>query len=124
MRYLLDSHVFLWFDDPSKLSPAVRELLDDRGNELYVSVASIWELTLKRAVGKLHFTGPFAAVAEAYQITVLPIRAEHAAGVEQLPRLHKDPFDHMLVAQAIVEDLVLVTRDGVLRRYPVPIMMV
>lgn len=124
VRYLLDSHVFLWLDDPERMTAKVQAMLADRDNELFFSVASIWELTLKRAAGKLHFTGPFTATAEAYQITLVPIRAEHAAKTEELPRYHKDPFDHMLVAQALVEDLVLVTRDEVVARYPVPVMRV
>lgn len=94
-------------------------MLDDAENQLYLSVASIWELTLKRATGKLHLTGPFGDVAETYNIALLPVLAEHVAEVEQLPRLHKDPFDHLLIAQARVESLVLVTHDAVVTRYPV-----
>ena len=124
MRFLLDSHVFLWLDDPQQMTAKAQAVLADHENKLFLSVASIWELTLKRAAGKLHFTGPFAAVAETYQISLVPVRAEHAAKTEALPRFHKDPFDHMLVAQALVEDLVLVTRDEVLARYPVPLMRV
>lgn len=124
MRYLLDSHIFLWFDDPEQLAPPVRAMLDDGDNELYLSVASIWELTVKRAAGKLHFTGAFADAAARYFIGVVPVRAEHAAEVERLPRFHKDPFDHMLLAQARVEDLVLVTHDLVLARYGVPVWLV
>ena len=124
MRYLLDSHVFLWLDDPDRMTAKAQAVLADRENELFLSVASIWELTLKRSVGRLHFTGPFAEVAEAYQITLMPVRAEHVEKAEELPRFHKDPFDHMLVAQALVEDLVLVTRDEALARYPVPVMRV
>ncbi len=119
MRYLLDSHIFLWLDDPEKLGASAQALLEDPEHEIFLSVASIWELTLKRAAGKLHFTGPFAAVAETYKIAVLPVLAEHVAEVEQLPRFHKDPFDHLLVAQARVEGLVLVTHDDVVLRYPV-----
>lgn len=124
MRYLLDSHIFLWFDDPAQLAPAVRAILDDRSNDLYLSAASIWELTLKRAAGKLHFTGPFSAVAARYQMDLIPVRAEHTEAIEQLPRFHKDPFDHLLLAQARVEGLVLVTHDAVLARYGVPVWLV
>ena len=119
MRYLLDSPIFLWLDDPEKLGGSVQGMLDDPENELFLSVASIWELTLKRAAGKLHFTGSFAAAADRYSVAVLPISAEHVAEVEQLSRFHKDPFDHMLVAQARVERLVLVTHDDVVLRYSV-----
>ncbi len=119
MRYLLDSHVFLWLDDPERLGASVQAILADPDHDIFLSVASIWELTLKRAVGKLHFTGPFVAAAATYNITVLPIEARHVAEVEQLPRFHKDPFDHLLVAQARIEGLVLVTHDVVVTRYPV-----
>lgn len=124
VRYLLDSHVFLWLDDPAQLTAKVQAALADPATVLHLSVASIWELTLKRTAGKLHFTGSFAAAAENYRIVLVPIRAEHVAKTEGLPRIHKDPFDHLLVAQALVEDLVLVTRDEVLARYPVPVMRV
>ncbi len=124
MRYLLDSHIFLWLDNLERLAVPVRDVLGDPKQELYLSVASLWELTLKRVVGKLHFTGPFAAAAERYRITLLPVLAEHVAAVEQLPRFHKDPFDHLLLAQARVEDLVLVTHDEVLTRYGVAVWQV
>ena len=124
MRYLLDSHILVWLDDLDRLPAPMREVLADRRDELYLSVASVWELTLKRAVGKLHFTGPFAEAAKRYQIALLPVKAEHAEEVERLPRFHRDPFDHMLLAQARVEDLVLVTHDAVLARYGVPVWLV
>ncbi len=124
VRYLLDSHIFLWLDDLDRIPPSLREALSDQEHELYLSVASIWELTLKRAAGKLHFTGPFAAAADRYNIAVLPVGAEHAAETDQLPRFPKDPFDHMLLAQARVEGLVLVTHDKNLARYGVPVWLV
>jgi PIN domain nuclease of toxin-antitoxin system len=124
MRYLLDSHVLLWYNDPNgPLSASKRDVLD-QAETLFVSVASIWELTLKRSVGKLDFSKPFSALIEEYSMDVLPVRLEHVAETEQLPRLHKDPFDHLLVAQAIVEGLVLVTHDDVVARYPVPVFRV
>ncbi len=119
MRYLLDSHIFLWLDDPERMSAPVQTMLSDPEHEVLLSVASIWELTLKRATGKLHFTGPFADAAETYNIAILPVLAKHVAEVEQLPRFHKDPFDHLLMAQARVEGLVLVTHNAVVTRYPV-----
>ena len=124
MRYLLDSHIFLWLDDLERIPVPVQEMLADRQHDLFLSVASIWELTVKRAAGKLHFTGPFAEAAARYFISVVPVRAEHAEEVERLSRFHKDPFDHMLLAQARVEDLVLVTHDLVLARYGVPVWLV
>ena len=125
MRYLLDSHIFLLLDTLYRVPAPVRDILTDSRDELFLSVASLWELTLKRAAGKLHLAGPsLAAAAKAYQISLVAVRAEHAEEVERLPRFHKDPFDHMLLAQARVEDLVLVTHDVVLARYGVPVWLI
>ena len=125
MRYLLDSHVFLWYKDRhSPLSRKHREHLDNLQHELLLSVASIWELVIKRASGKLRFSGSFETATRSSDIRVLPIQMQHAEEVENLPRLHRDPFDHLLIAQARVEGLILVTHDEVLTRYEVPIMLV
>lgn len=125
MRYLFDSHAFLWYDngDP-RLGAANRARLDDPANELFLSVASIWELTIKRSLGKFNSAVNFRKTAESLQIGILPILIEHAETVESLPRLHRDPFDHMLVAQALVEGLVLVTHDAALGAYNVPMLRV
>ena len=125
MRYLLDSHVFLWYKDRhSPLSRQHRDHLDDLQHELLLSVASVWELTIKRASGKLRFTGSFEVATRSSDIRVLPIRLQHVEEVELLPRLHRDPFDHMLIAQARVEGLILVTHDGVMGSYDVPLLRV
>ena len=125
MRYLLDSHVFLWYNDGlSSLSRLHRTHLDDLQHELLLSAASLWELGIKRALGKLQFSGSFQAAARGMRVTLLPVTAEHAEAAEFLPRLHRDPFDHMLLAQAKAESLVLVTHDEQLQRYDVPILRV
>lgn len=125
MRYLLDSHVFLWYKDrKSPLSRKHRDHLDDLQHELLLSVASIWELTIKRASGKLSFSGSFSTATQSSDIRVLSIQRQHAEEVEQLPRWHRDPFDHMLIAQARVEGLILVTHDEAMDRYDVPLLRV
>ena len=125
MRYLLDSHVFLWYKDrKSPLSRKHRDHLDNLAHELLLSVASVWELTLKRSLGKLHFTGSFATATQSSDIRLLPIELGHAEEGERLPRWHRGRFDHMLIAQARVEGLILVTHDETLGRYEVPILRV
>ncbi len=121
MRYLLDSHVFLWYKDgKSPLSREHREHLDDYRHELLLSVASVWELIIKRALGKLKFAGSFAQSTHSSGITMLPIELGHVEEMERLPRLHRDPFDHLLIAQARTEGLILVTHDRAIQSYDVP----
>ena len=125
MRYLLDSHVFIWYKDrKSPLSRKHRDHLDDLRHDLLLSVASVWELTIKRSIGKLNFTGSFATATQSSDIRLLPIQMDHAEEVERLPRWHRDPFDHMLIAQARVEGLILVTHDEALGQYEVPLLRV
>ena len=125
MRYLLDSHVFLWYDEShARLSAAHRELLDDSANELYLSVASIWELTIKRSLGRLAASARFRDSAKRLDIEIMAITVDHAEQIEGLPRHHSDPFDHMLIAQAKVEGLVLVTHDRILAEYDVAVLRV
>jgi PIN domain nuclease of toxin-antitoxin system len=124
MRYLLDSHTFLWYEGGTQLNATHRALLDDSVNELYLSLASIWELTIKRSLGRLDSMTSFRREALRLEIQILPIMAEHAEAIERLPRHHNDPFDHLLIAQAMVEGLVLVTHDRALHAYDVPMLRV
>lgn len=124
MRLLLDTHAFLWWigDDP-QLSARARELLADGGNEVLFSAASAWEIAIKASKGLLSFgTGLEDFVVD--QVTrngfqVLPVRIDHALRVARLPLHHRDPFDRLLVAQAQVEGLPLVTRDPALVVYEI-----
>jgi PIN domain nuclease of toxin-antitoxin system len=124
MRLLLDTHIALWVitDDP-RLPAAARALVADQTNSVHVSAVTIWEIAIKHALNR---SGPNAmplSAAEALEYfrgsgyALLPITPEHARAVEDLPALHGDPFDRMLVAQAIVEPLRLVTQDPVVARY-------
>lgn len=117
MRVLLDTHLLLWaLSQPSKLSPTCRKQII--AAEVYVSAASIWEISIKSAIGKLA-ANPSEVLAgiEPAGFSLLPITGEHAAKVAELPMLHKDPFDRMLVAQASLEPMMLLTNDGLLRGY-------
>ena len=117
MRVLLDTHLLLWaLSRPSKLSAATRKQIV--AAEVFVSAASIWEVSIKSALGKLA-ANPSEVLAgiEPAGFSLQPITGEHAAKVAELPMLHKDPFDRMLVAQASVEPMLLLTNDENLRGY-------
>ncbi|MEQ8815175.1 MAG: type II toxin-antitoxin system VapC family toxin [Thalassobaculum sp.] len=123
MRLLLDTHILIWaMSTPDRLSPAVREALTAPGNDVLVSAASAWELSIKHALGRIVF--PLAELAELLDrmgLEALPISVAHAVAAGALPRHHNDPFDRMLVAQARLNDLLLVTEDAMIRRYDAPI---
>jgi PIN domain nuclease of toxin-antitoxin system len=118
MRLLLDTHMFLWVVADSRLlKPGMRALLEE-ADEVLVSAASIWEIAIKVRLGKLE-ADPVALVAaiEDSGFKELPIRASHAARVASLPLHHSDPFDRLLIAQAVTEPLRLLTADGTLAKY-------
>jgi PIN domain nuclease of toxin-antitoxin system len=122
MNYLLDTHVFIWMnEDLSKLSTTVQDIVADEANTLFFSVASIWEIQIKLQIGKLTFKRTLSEmiqlVRDEKQVEVLPVQQAHALKVGELPLLHKDPFDRLLVAQAIVEDFTLITKEPILSRY-------
>ena len=112
-RFLLDTHVLLWsLAEPGKLSDRARDALEDAHNEVFVSAVSAWEISVKRAKGRLTAPDNLAAVVEERGLTHLPLTFHHAERAASLPPHHRDPFDRFLVAQAQVEGLVLVTRDS------------
>ena len=122
MKVLLDTHVLLWWlQDSSRLRAPTRALMADPGSELLWSAASTWELAIKAGLGKVRLGRPlsqFVTEAIARQsLTPLPIHHAHAAAVEGLPPLHRDPFDRLLVAQATVEGVPLLTADPQLTAY-------
>jgi len=121
VRLLLDTHIFLWSaQDPARLVPA-RATLADPGNDALVSTVVAWEIAIKYALGRLPLPVPPASfvpeVTADLQASALAITHGHALGVAQLPPLHADPFDRLLVAQAIALDATLVTADAVLANY-------
>jgi PIN domain nuclease of toxin-antitoxin system len=126
VRLLLDTHAFLWWiADDQRLSPRAAALIGDGSNEVIVSAASAWEIVVKSRLGRVEVPTPLdrflTAQLEANAFIPLPIQMRHALGLEALPDLHRDPFDRILVAQAVAEDLTLVSRDRVLSAYPVPV---
>jgi PIN domain nuclease of toxin-antitoxin system len=127
MRILLDTHVWLWMvTEPDRLSSSQRDTLIDPETELYLSSVSIWELTIKLSVGKLKYTGNAAVQIPIHiaqtGVRALSVTAEHALAVLELPPHHRDPFDRMLIAQARVEALTLMTADQRFADYDVPLL--
>ncbi len=123
MRLLVDSHVLLWwFEGADRLSTTVSAALADSGNDLIVSAASLWELAIKQSQGRLSVTVDLGQHAREQGFQELPVTGQHAAAVRELPLLHGDPFDRMLIAQARFEGLTLVTADRAMSRYDVPIL--
>jgi PIN domain nuclease of toxin-antitoxin system len=120
MRLLLDTHVAIWWlNGDRRLRPATRDLIE-AADEVYLSPVSIWEIVVKQARGRLELpTGFFGALHEDF--AELPLTADHALDGRSLPRFHGDPFDRMLVAQARVEGLRLMTADAALEGYEVPV---
>jgi len=120
MNLLLDTHTLLWWlDDDPTLSKKARTSIADARNLVFVSAAVIWEIRIKQALGKLEVSGDFRKVLEREPFDMLNITAEHAHAISDLPDYHRDPFDRMLIAQAKVENLTLVTRDLHLKKYKV-----
>ena len=124
MKYLLDTHVFLWMALASqRLSPHARATIEDTANALFFSAASAWEIGIKTRLGKLTLPGDaivyVPARIAAFGLTELPISVAHSLGVERLPAHHEDPFDRLLVAQAQIEGLTIITADPAFSAYPV-----
>jgi PIN domain nuclease of toxin-antitoxin system len=120
MDVLLDTHIFLWWNDaPQKIRAEARDVIGDPSNLVYISAASIWEIAIKRRLGRLAFTVPVIDAIVQNGFSPLPISPRHAEHAGSLPLLHTDPFDRMLVAQAQLESLTLVTVDERIAPYPV-----
>ena len=123
MRLLLDTHAFLWWLEASPaLSGPARSAIADPANEVLISTASLWELTIKQALGKLAFPADPETVIQNEGFTVLPIGFSHLRQLRTLPQLHRDPFDRMLIVQAMVEAAPLVSNDRRLAQYGPPVL--
>jgi PIN domain nuclease of toxin-antitoxin system len=125
VRLLIDTQLLIWAAEDDKRLPAqARRLITTKENELYFSVASLWEIAIKRGLKRADFAiDPRflrrGLISNLYN--ELAITSEHAFTTETLPRLHKDPFDRLLIAQAIVEDITLLTSDALVASYPAPV---
>ena len=127
MKYLLDTGVWLWSNfEPERLSPKAESILEDLGNELFLSAASAWEIAIKFAAGKLHLPEPPSSYVPRRMadqgIRPLAVSHHHSLALAALVRHHRDPFDRLLVVQASLENMILVTSDRLLERYPVQLL--
>ena len=124
MRILLDTHAFLWWDnDLDQLSARARNLCFDPDNTLVLSVVSVWEMQIKHQSGKLTLRASLAELVFNQQrengIEILPVTLPHVFVLQNLPSIHKDPFDRLLIAQSIAEDIGLLSVDAIFKEYPI-----
>ena len=121
MKLLLDTHALIWaFADDLRLSAKARELIEDGSNVVFASAVSAWEIAIKRSLGKLKAPQSYASELSALAIDELPIASTHVLAVEHLPPHHYDPFDRLLIAQAQVDGLTIVSKDRRFSAYDVP----
>ena len=125
MKFLLDTHALLWLlDDETAIPAETRRQLSDAANQLFVSTASIWEIAIKRSLGKLVISRPTKAIVDELStigILVMPVLSDPILRLEELPFHHKDPFDRIIIAQALAEDWVIVSKDANFPLYPVEV---
>lgn len=124
MKLLFDTHTFIWWDsEPDKLSPNALELLSDRTNLKLLSMVSIWEIQIKYQLGKLSLNLPLQKIIDdqinQHNIQLLSITLDHVLALNNLPFYHKDPFDRLLIAQANIEQVTLISCDSIFNRYSV-----
>jgi PIN domain nuclease of toxin-antitoxin system len=124
MKYLIDTHIVIWIiEDSPRLTETMRRALMDEDSKKYVSMASAWEVALKLGTGKIQLVGGLQAffdILDKYGISTLPIEREYLEQIPNLPVHHKDPFDHLLIATAIAENMTLITADQNMQKYNVP----
>ena len=125
MKVLLDTHTFMWWDSqPGKLSGPVLQVLHDPTNLVFLSVASVWEIIIKQQLGKLALHTTLATIIAQQQVNglqILDVTLDHVFSVQSLPPIHKDPFDRLLIAQAIAESATLLTVDPIFAQYQVTV---
>ena len=127
MKLLLDTHILLWWlDGDSRLPPHLYALIEDRRHSVSISVASLWEMTIKAAIGKLELQDDLCtieAILRRQGITVLPIQVQHLEKLLELPQHHRDPFDRLIIAQAIAEQITVLSDDGKFPAYPIDLLL-
>jgi|SRR5690554_6284633 len=124
MRFLLDTHTLLWWlGDPDRLSADARVAIRDGSNDVFVSAVSAWEIAIKKRVGRLEAPDDLETQIDKNRFMPLPIGFSHALAIEHLPGIHRDPFDRLLVVQARLETLTIVTRDDIIPKYGVSVLM-
>jgi PIN domain nuclease of toxin-antitoxin system len=124
MRLLLDTHTFIWYVlEAERLSSVATELINDGNNQVLLSLASVWEIAIKQSIGKMNFSLPIQTFVEQQlhlnDLHLLNIRIEHVATVATLPLHHRDPFDRLLIAQAMVENIPIISADVAFDAYAI-----
>lgn len=120
MNYLLDTHIILWWlTDPTQIAPKAHKIISEKKNSILISCVSLWEMAIKECLGRLTIPRNIVEVLHNDGFQILPMGPEEALGITDLPLIHHDPFDRMLVMQAKLHDLVLITRDKHIMDYPV-----
>jgi len=123
MNLFLDTHILLWWlDDNPSLSERARDAIADIDNLIILSAAVIWEIRIKQALGKLKIAPNFYDVIKVQGFEMLSITSDHAYAIGDLPKHHRDPFDRILIAQAMVEGFTIVTHDAVFKKYQIPVL--
>jgi PIN domain nuclease of toxin-antitoxin system len=123
MNYLLDTHIFIWWvEGDQKIGADFKKIIGNSDGNIYISLASIWEMVIKKSLGKLKLKKPLDEIVENSKFRILGIELPHILGIMKLPSYHKDPFDRMLIAQALTEKMTLITVDVNIKKYKVPIL--
>lgn len=121
MKFLIDTHVFIWFIQNSpNLPQPIRDLIEDETSEILLSIASLWEISIKNSIGKLHLVRGFSAMTDYLNdnsIEILSLKFAHTVENNQLPFHHRDPFDRIIIAQAIVENINFISADAAFDNY-------
>ena len=126
MRLLLDTQIFIWWDsEPERLPTRLLSLCEDPTNTLLLSIASVWEMQIKSQLGKLDLDHPLGEIIEEHRhrnlLVLLPIELMHVLALQQLPFHHKDPFDRLILSQALTEELTVLSVDSMFAHYPVTV---
>jgi PIN domain nuclease of toxin-antitoxin system len=124
MRVLIDTHIFIWYiQNSERLPSSVATYINDGKNDILLSIASVWEMAIKQSTGKLNLGIPYASFIEEQMrlnsMELLPLRLDHLEVVTTMPFHHRDPFDRLLIAQAMLEDIVIISADSIFSSYPV-----
>jgi hypothetical protein len=121
MSYLLDTHTFIWWiEDNLNLSYQSKQIISNPNNLIFISAVNTWEITIKKSLGKLNVPGNLEEIILQCGFDVLPITIKHTLYIENLDKHHDDPFDRLLISQAIIENLTIITRDEKIIKYKVP----
>ena len=122
MEYLLDTHVILWWlTQPQKINQKAQQIIQDQSNRIFLSSASFWEMAIKKSIGRLTLPHNLIETITAENFKILPILPEECLGIADLPLLHSNPFDRLIIIQAKLNNMIVITNDQKIAEYPVVI---